>query len=240
MGPLATAHFYRRLVEHSTARKDQDHPRVVIVSDPSIPDRTGYIIGGGPDPRPHLIRAAGQLAQLGAQRIVVPCNSASPFLPEVRQAAGVDLVDWIGIVTSRLADSAETPVGIAATSGTLKAGLYQEALRDKGVAYTIPGPEEERLIMRSIYGPDGVKSVNAATDAAIADLSAAIDGLVAAGARSILLACTELPILSERITASPVPLVDPGDIVIAELLGWLEGEPDVATAGTAQAAGGTP
>jgi len=222
MGPLATAHFYTRLVESSTARSDQEHPRVVIVSDGKIPDRTAFILGEGADPSRHLIKAAEQLAQLGADRIVVPCNSASPFLPAIREATGVEVVDWVATAASHLADSADQPVGIAATSGALKAGLYQDALTKRNISFLTPGDEQD-LIMRSIYGPSGVKTVNSATDSAVADLSRAIEILVANGARSVLLACTELPILASRITHRPVPFVDPADLVIAELLRWLEG-----------------
>jgi len=228
MGPLATAHFYQRLVESSSARLDQEHPRVVMVSDPAIPDRSAFILGEGVDPRPHLTKAAVELAQLGAEKIVVPCNSASPFRHDIQEAAGVEIVDWVGIASAHLVDYSEFPIGIAATSGTLRAGFYQEALAVKGVSYVLPGPVEEELIMRSIYGPSGVKTVNKATEEARVDLSTAIEGLVAAGAGSVLLACTELPILATLMTDRPVPFIDPGDLVVAEVLRWLEGDSEMA------------
>jgi hypothetical protein len=40
MGPLATADFYTKLVRLTPARTDQDHLRVLIDSNPKVPDGT--------------------------------------------------------------------------------------------------------------------------------------------------------------------------------------------------------
>ena len=40
MGPAATADFYTKLVSLTPGRTDQDHPKVVIWADPTVPDRT--------------------------------------------------------------------------------------------------------------------------------------------------------------------------------------------------------
>ena len=47
MGPLATAVFFRKVVEKTPAEKDQQHIETIIVSDPIIPGRVDYILGRG-------------------------------------------------------------------------------------------------------------------------------------------------------------------------------------------------
>ena len=40
MGPLATADLFQKIVLHTDAKSDQEHPRVVIDSNTDIADRT--------------------------------------------------------------------------------------------------------------------------------------------------------------------------------------------------------
>ena len=62
MGPAATADFYAKLVALTPADRDQDHPRVVIWADPTVPDRTRALLGDGPDPSGWLRHGAQVLA----------------------------------------------------------------------------------------------------------------------------------------------------------------------------------
>ena len=50
MGPEATLAFYQELIANTPAARDQDHLRVVIESNPKIPDRTAAIVGEGESP----------------------------------------------------------------------------------------------------------------------------------------------------------------------------------------------
>ena len=44
MGPAATALFYRLFLDACAAGKDQDYPDTIILSLPSIPERSAYIL----------------------------------------------------------------------------------------------------------------------------------------------------------------------------------------------------
>ena len=46
MGPMASQLFYKLVTEKTAADCDQDHVRMVIYSDASMPDRTGAILSG--------------------------------------------------------------------------------------------------------------------------------------------------------------------------------------------------
>ncbi|MEO9079904.1 MAG: aspartate/glutamate racemase family protein, partial [Rhodanobacter sp.] len=49
MGPEATVDFYAKLVHATTATRDQDHLRVVIWADPTVPSRQEAILADGED-----------------------------------------------------------------------------------------------------------------------------------------------------------------------------------------------
>ncbi|MFI0220807.1 aspartate/glutamate racemase family protein [Streptomyces lydicus] len=80
MGPLATADFYRRLVERTPAAGDQGHLPVVMWADPGVPDRTAALLGKGPSPVPALVEGARWLQRAGVSCIAVPCNTAHAYV----------------------------------------------------------------------------------------------------------------------------------------------------------------
>ena len=86
MGHLATVDFYAKLVRLTPAHADRDHLRVIIDSNPKIPDRTAGLTGEGPDPTPALVATARGLERAGADLIAIPCNSAHAYLPAIRSA----------------------------------------------------------------------------------------------------------------------------------------------------------
>lgn len=45
MGPAAGAHLFTRVTEMTAARTDQEHIDTILLSDPSVPDRTSYLSG---------------------------------------------------------------------------------------------------------------------------------------------------------------------------------------------------
>ena len=63
MGPAAGAEFLRLLARDAPAKRDQDHPRVIALSDPAIPDRSDAIRGLGEDPTPRLRRELERLVE---------------------------------------------------------------------------------------------------------------------------------------------------------------------------------
>ena len=66
MGPEATLDLYRHIINLTPAVRDQDHIRVLIFSNPKIPDRTEAITAGGTSPVSDLIESAKLLERSGA------------------------------------------------------------------------------------------------------------------------------------------------------------------------------
>ena len=76
MGPLATADLFEKIVGHTKAACDQEHLHVVIDSNTNIPDRTAALLHGGADPLPELTGSARRLEAMGADVLIMPCNTA--------------------------------------------------------------------------------------------------------------------------------------------------------------------
>jgi aspartate racemase len=210
MGPLATADFYRKIILATPARCDQEHLHVVIEADPSVPDRSAFLQGNGPDPLSALLRGAGRLAAAGVDFIAIPCNTAHAFLPALRARVALPFLDIVAETAARVRHDypAVRRVGILATESTVSTGLYHAALRAEGLESLQPDAAGQALVSAAIAAVKG----NDTGPETVELLLTAGRGLIAQGAEVLLAACTELPIVLLP-GMLPVPLLDPTTIL---------------------------
>ena len=103
MGPLATADLLIKITTATDAACDNEHIRVYIDSDAAIPDRTGAILHGGPDPVPEMLSALRNLEKCGADCVIMACNTAHYFLPRLRAETQTPILDMLEITAGRCA-----------------------------------------------------------------------------------------------------------------------------------------
>jgi aspartate racemase len=208
MGPLATADLYEKIVANTPARTDQEHLRVVVWADPTTPDRTAAL-EGGPTPVPKLQAGIDQLERAGASFIVVACNTAHAFFPALHTNVPLlSIMDETARAVKKEYPEVKT-VGLLATRGTTKAGMYQKAFAALGMEVVAPDEAGQASVSEAIAR---VKAGDrgAATTALVGK---AADDLVAKKHAELLLTgCTELPIVF-RASDAHVPVVDPTEAV---------------------------
>lgn len=197
MGPAATVDFLDRIVRGVCATDDRGHPRILIDSNPHVPDRNAALAGNGPSPGPALAAMARGLAAQGAELLAMPCNAAHGWADEIRAATPIPFIDMVEESVA-LARDAGT-VGLIAVAATLDTRLYHGSLEALGIAVIEPerGAVAE-LVARVKAGDTGAGARAAAT--------ALAKGLAARGAHRVIAACTEIPlVLGQR--QCPVPLI---------------------------------
>lgn len=213
MGPAATADFYRKLIERTPATRDQDHLRVVLWADPTVPGRAGGILGGGADPYPRLLTGARNLQSMGANIVAMPCNSAHAYLDRLSQDTGLHFVNMVRETARTVADLPPTDsadrVGVLGARALIHSGLYQEQLAHHGIESVVAGADEQAALDLAIrYVKGGHFSAASRTATAVAD------AFIGRGISRILLACTELPIALSGVLAAGDPhYVDPTDVL---------------------------
>ena len=80
LGPMATAYFMRRIIELTDAATDQENIEMIIYNCPSIPDRTGFILGENQEsPFPKILEIARSLEHQNVDYIAMPCITAHYF-----------------------------------------------------------------------------------------------------------------------------------------------------------------
>jgi aspartate racemase len=216
MGPEATADFFSKLVAADKAKKDQDHLHIIVESDPSIPDRTAFILGNGEDPLPAMLRSARRLVDAGADILAIPCMTAHAFLPGLRRLVSIPFFSALEAMNRELRDhfSSVDTLGVLATIGSRKAGIYESNFP----GYTVLWPSEiihTTKVMEAVYGPEGIKA-GIRGEAPRNLLIDAAKSLKDEGANAIVAGCTEIPLVLAQSDLD-LPFIDPMAIMAKQL-----------------------
>lgn len=195
MGPLASQLFYKLVTEQTQADTDQEHIRLLLLSDTDMPDRTAAILSGQTDPpRNRLLQDAQFLERSGCSAIAVTCNTAHFFLDMIAPELSIPILHMVRETAQEV--SRRFPggkVAILATDGTIQAGLYQRALGEHNLRFYIPSAPTQGLVMSEIY--DYVKR---GLPADMVMWEAIERELTSAGCDAALLACTELSCIRDQ------------------------------------------
>jgi aspartate racemase len=223
MGPESTAELLVRITRRTPAAVEQDHLRVVIESNPKIPNRTDALLSGDLQPViDALAETAGSLERAGVEVIGIPCNTAHAFLPDLRERVSIPVLDMVEetAIQARLALGEGATVGLLATDGTLRTRLYHEALRDQGLEAF--GPADKGIQNAVMDTLDTVKlhGVNEESKGAIA---AAIRDLTAHGASALIAGCTEVSLVLQKYPPN-MPWIDPLTVLAEALVREATGE----------------
>lgn len=191
VGPAATVAFLDRIVNLTDAASDQEHVDLLVYQHSSIPDRTAFILGQSTDdPGPVMAQDAVRLERAGVDFIVVPCNTASYFTRQVKAAVEIEVLSivgqTVGWVREVLPDAKR--VGVMATSGTAKAGVYQDALAAEGLTAVLPDGRDQEALTAIIYD-----EVKAGLPVDVERFHGIIDHLLQS-ADVVVLGCTELSV----------------------------------------------
>ncbi len=208
MGPEATHALFGHIISHTLARRDQDHIRVLIDNRPGIPDRSAFIMGEGPDPVPAMLESARGLEQMGADLLLIPCNTAHFFLDRIRPFLKVRILDMIRICADEIQNTwpGTGQVGLLATLGTYATEIYQRVLQEQGLQVLVPDRNDREKLMQAIYGPQGIKAGHIRRH--VKEIRRVGEGLMEAGAGVVISGCTELSLVFEKHAFS-FPVVFP-------------------------------
>ncbi len=202
MGPAATAEFLHLLADLAVADRDQDHPQIILFSNPRIPDRTAAIIGGGEDPAPDILEGLKRLESWGAQLLAVPCNTAHVFIDRFRGDLYVPLVHIIEETVSRARNASPEGAWLLATSGTSASGIYSREAERSGYSLFLPDKEIQLKLQDVI----GLVKANRIRESGIM-LEVCVSKLLQERDLPVVAGCTEIPI------AYRASGLDPGRVI---------------------------
>ncbi|MGE0798802.1 MAG: aspartate/glutamate racemase family protein [Lautropia sp.] len=205
MGPEATADFLAKLVRATPVAAEQDHLRVLVDSNPKVPDRNKAIAGTGPSPNRILAEMAAGLERAGAELLVMACNTAHAFESAIRQSISIPFVSIVEEACDASVRQVPAPrrVGVLAAPGCIEAGLYQAALRCRGLEPVLLDEDDQSRFNALLYR---IKR-GLPAEGVHAGMKRLAERLDAQGAEVIIAACTEVPLVLSQADLDR-PLID--------------------------------
>ncbi|MBP5565144.1 MAG: amino acid racemase [Lachnospiraceae bacterium] len=188
LGPLATADFYKHIVDKTEAGCDQEHIETLIYSNCRIPKRVEYILGESDEnPSPVLCETAKVLEKAGAEVLAMPCITAHFFYDDIKKSVGIEVINAIEVTSRLLRDRDISCVGILATKGTLRGGFLQKALSEFDISCVAPDDEYQEILDEIIF-----KKIKKGISVCPNDIKDIEENLTAQGAQRIIIACTDV------------------------------------------------
>lgn len=208
MGPMATADLFSKIIANTDANSDAGHIHIFIDNNPAIPDRTKAVLDGSDEPLAFLAEAARNLVKMGADLLLLPCNTSHAYYPQLCEAVDAPVIHMIEETAAHAASLGLKRVGLLATKGTLHARLYENALAPFDIEAIVPDEAGQGEVMKLIY--NGVKAGAEAYDTTA--VREVLDRMAQRSADTFLLGCTELPLAFEKYGLC-YPVIDPALIL---------------------------
>lgn len=158
----------------------------------------------------------GFLIEKGAKAIVMACNMSSAAALELsrREHPGLPIIGVIAPGAKAAVDaSCGTPIGVLATTGTIKSEAYVRAVARFDATIPVFGQACPKFVPL-------IESGRAESEEAEAAACTYIAPLLAEGCRTIVLGCTHYPFLRKQIEAvagAGVTVVDPAEETVRVL-----------------------
>ncbi len=209
MGPEATIYFMQQVVAAVAAQDDSDHVPLLVDNNTQVPSRIAAILEGhGADPGPVLAQMAKGLVSIGAEALVMPCNTAHYYADQVAAATDAPFLNMVDLACAEAASIAPGgKVGLLGSPALQQVGVFETALAKEGLSpvYT-RDPERALATIRAIKS-DGATARSART------LSDICEGLAAEGADVICVCCTEFSLLAADLVVT-IPMYDALQVLV--------------------------
>ncbi len=151
MGPAATALLFEKIVEYTAAERDAEHIHILIDNYPAVPDRNESIALGNDVPVDYICAAGEKLISIGAELIIIPCNTSHYYYDKIQSRLSVPVINMISETAKLCLASGYKKVGVLATNGTRNTGIYDAELKKLGLEAVYPSAEGQREVMAVIY-----------------------------------------------------------------------------------------
>ncbi|MEH7379534.1 amino acid racemase [Bacillus sp. JJ1533] len=200
MGPKATSVFFDKVVNRTDAHQDQDHLNMVILNHATLPDRTHAILTNTGETFLDAVKNDIKLLEAaGVANIAIPCNTSHYFYDDMRKMTNIPIINMVEETIKDIHNlfGEGTRIGILATNGTNRSGIYTDVCKKYKLELYTPVDSLQEKVMDIIYN-----NVKSDLDIDSSELEELIMHLVEIEqCKTVILACTELSCikLSEEV-----------------------------------------
>lgn len=143
-----------RKVTASGAFRDAHHPEMIVWQATSVPSRSMFLEGRGPDWRPDYIRIAKSLKALGCDIGCMCCNTAHYAVDEIAEKSGLKFINLLEGVATRVKGLGLGKVVMFCSDGARKFDIYGKVFKRicPEVELIYPPELDQALVTKVICG----------------------------------------------------------------------------------------
>lgn len=195
MGSYATLNIFKRILDAFEAKKEWDRPRIIIDNNCTLPSRSRALLYHEKfeEVADGLANSVKHLIDAGANIIILGSNTGHLFLDEIYKRVPESkkyIINFIELLGRDVADSRIDQILLLGTEATVDFNIYKHFLKDINV---VTPPQEK--VKEIDYFIEIVKQ-NVIKDS---DYDKFKKLLLSFENEHIVLGCTELPIMYEKI-----------------------------------------
>ena len=174
------------------AFRDAHHPEMIVWQATTVPSRSMFLEGRGPDWRPDYIRIAKALKSLGCNLCCMCCNTAHYAIDEVEKESGVRFIDLLKEVAVTAKERGTMEFELFCSDGARKFDLYGRTFAnvfpDAKIVY--PSEERQRLVTKVICDAKNKARFSSRND--LGSPALLLDRLISEAKHPVILGCTDL------------------------------------------------
>jgi aspartate racemase len=212
VGPETTSHVYHSIINAFRKSGQKIYPSILVYNLPFPFMIENEVIIEGKNAEkmiPYLLNGAKILEKGGADFGILPCNTLHKYINQIRESVKIPFLSIIDEVALKLRLMKIESVGILATETTVRDRLYDDIFKKNGINILYPPRIEQDRINKII-----VELLNNRKNLSQEkEIETICSSLHKKGARAVLLACTDLQILSSNIHIV-IPVIDTTDVLI--------------------------
>lgn len=219
MGTRAGLLFLDKLINSIEAPSDQDFPEFILHNNSQIPDRTLSIIYGEESPQKELLRSLELMHACDVDFIVSTCITSHHFLGQLSSQIIEKLINPVDLVIQEIINNHYyiNKVGLLATTGTIRSGLFHKKFENIGIELvTLNSEDQEAKFMKSVYMRGGLKSSQINSEA-YKLFEESVDSLKAQKPDLIIGGCTEVQIGLQDLNLD-FQYIDAIDVLVQEII----------------------
>jgi len=151
-----------------------------------------------------MLSSADKLARIGADFLICPDNTIHQALRHMESRSPLPWLHIAAVGAAQAVERGFRRIGLTGTRYLVESEVYPEKLKERGLEYMLPDPEERAEINRiifeelvcGVFKPDAVKY-----------FQGVIGRMKERGCDAAVLGCTEIPLIMNDEN-SPLPTID--------------------------------
>lgn len=221
LGPESTLDYYRGIIKaFDAAGADYDYPEIFIHSLSLAPAARLFKAGQWDQVAELLLESVAALHRAGAQFAAIASNTPHLAFDQLQARSPLPLVSIVAAARERALTLGLKRPGLLGTQVTMGSQLYQQCFAPQGLEVAVPAPREQAFIQQRLDTEIERGIFSEATRRELLEIVARMKREQAID--SVILGCTELPLILDRDELG-LPFLNTSAIHVAAIVDYCRG-----------------